>query len=48
MSIDKWLSKKDSKEEQRREKAFQSLSEDEVKDLKKKKSIVLVILIHQI
>ena len=37
MSIDKWLSKKDSKEEQRREKAFQSLSEDEVKDLKKKK-----------
>jgi hypothetical protein len=38
MSIDKWLSKKDSKEEEiRREKAFKSLSEGEVKDLKKKK-----------
>jgi hypothetical protein len=38
MSIDKWLSKKDSKEEEkRREKAFKSLSEGEVKELKKKK-----------
>ncbi|MFX1304582.1 MAG: hypothetical protein ACFFBV_06875 [Promethearchaeota archaeon] len=38
MSIDKWLSDKDSKEEKvRREKAFKRLSEDEVKDLKKKK-----------
>ncbi|MFX1346630.1 MAG: hypothetical protein ACFFBC_02590 [Promethearchaeota archaeon] len=38
MSIDKWLSKKDSKEEEmRREKAFRNLSEDEVRDLKKKK-----------
>ena len=38
MSIDKWLSEKDSKEERiRREKAFKRLSEDEVKDLKKKK-----------
>ncbi|MFX0165316.1 MAG: hypothetical protein ACFFAG_14545 [Promethearchaeota archaeon] len=38
MSIDKWLSTKDSKEEKlRREKAYKSLSEDEVKELKKKK-----------
>jgi len=38
MSIDKWLSKKVSKEEEkRREKAFKSLSEGEVKELKKKK-----------
>jgi deoxyadenosine/deoxycytidine kinase len=38
MSIDKWLSEKDSKEERiKREKAFRSLSEGEVKDLKKKK-----------
>jgi hypothetical protein len=38
MSIDKWLSKKDSKEQElRREKAFKSLSEGEVKELKKKK-----------
>ncbi len=38
MSIDKWLSKKGSKEEElKREKAFKSLTESEVKDLKKKK-----------
>ncbi|MFW9821883.1 MAG: hypothetical protein ACFFE4_03055 [Candidatus Thorarchaeota archaeon] len=38
MSIDKWLSDEDSKEEKtRREKAFKSLSEGEVKELKKKK-----------
>ncbi|MFX1425877.1 MAG: hypothetical protein ACFFBE_05450, partial [Promethearchaeota archaeon] len=38
MSIDKWLSKKDSKEERiKREKIFKSLSEGEVKELKKKK-----------
>ena len=38
MSIDKWLTKKGSKEEElRREKAFKRLSEDEVKDLKKQK-----------
>lgn len=38
MSIDKWFSKKDSKEEEkRREKAFKSLSEGELKELKKKK-----------
>ncbi|MFX1280032.1 MAG: hypothetical protein ACFFA3_11485 [Promethearchaeota archaeon] len=38
MSIDKWLSEKDSKEEKiLREKIFKSLSEGEVKDLKKKK-----------
>ena len=38
MSIDKWLSEKDSKEERiKREKIFKSLSEGEVKELKKKK-----------
>lgn len=38
MSIDKWLSEKDSKEEKiKREKIFKSLSEGEVKELKKKK-----------
>ncbi|MHA2038857.1 MAG: hypothetical protein ACW972_03190 [Promethearchaeota archaeon] len=38
MSIDKWLSKKGSKEDElKREKAFKNLSESEVKDLKKKK-----------
>ncbi|MHA2394658.1 MAG: hypothetical protein ACXAEX_22240 [Promethearchaeota archaeon] len=38
MSIDKWLSEEDSsKEKIRREKAFKSLSEGEVKELKKKK-----------
>jgi len=38
MSIDKWLSEEDSKEERiRREKAFKNLSEGEVKELKKKK-----------
>ncbi|MFW9864494.1 MAG: hypothetical protein ACFFEN_00215 [Candidatus Thorarchaeota archaeon] len=38
MSIEKWLSDKDSKEEKiRREKAFKNLSEVEVKELKKKK-----------
>ncbi|MFX1573502.1 MAG: hypothetical protein ACFFB0_12185 [Promethearchaeota archaeon] len=38
MSIDKWLNEKGSKEERiKREKAFKSLSEDEVKELKKKK-----------
>ncbi|MFX1489063.1 MAG: hypothetical protein ACFFBI_07940, partial [Promethearchaeota archaeon] len=38
MSIEKWLSDKDSKEEKiRREKAFKNLSEVEVKKLKKKK-----------
>ncbi|MHA2281768.1 MAG: hypothetical protein ACXAC5_13070 [Promethearchaeota archaeon] len=38
MSIDKWLSKKGSKEEElKREMAFKRLSESEVKDLKKKK-----------
>ncbi|MCK4380590.1 MAG: hypothetical protein KAW51_05570 [Candidatus Lokiarchaeota archaeon] len=38
MSIDKWLNEKDSKEERiRREKAFKSLSKQEVQDLKTKK-----------
>jgi len=38
MSIDKWLSKKDSKEEAiKREKIFQKLSKEEVQELKKKK-----------
>jgi hypothetical protein len=38
MSIDKWLSEKDSKEERiKREKAFKRLTKDEVQDLKKKK-----------
>ena len=38
MSIDKWLSENDSKEERiKREKVFRSLSEGEVKELKKKK-----------
>ncbi|MFX1323691.1 MAG: hypothetical protein ACFE8N_01965 [Promethearchaeota archaeon] len=38
MSIDKWLSDEDPKKEKiRREKAFKSLSEGEVRDLKKKK-----------
>ncbi|MHA1932592.1 MAG: hypothetical protein ACW96X_08650 [Promethearchaeota archaeon] len=38
MSIDKWLSKKGTKEEElKREKAFKKLSETEVRDLKKKK-----------
>lgn len=38
MSIDKWLSEEDSKEERiKREKAFKSLSEGEIKELKKKK-----------
>lgn len=38
MTIDKWLSKKDSTEEQiKREKIFKSLSKDQVQDLKKKK-----------
>ena len=38
MSIDKWFSKKGSKEEElRREKAFKRLTESEVEDLKKKK-----------
>jgi hypothetical protein len=38
MSIDKWLSDEDSKEERiRRENAFKSLSEGEIKELKKKK-----------
>lgn len=38
MSIDKWLNEKDSKEERiKREKAFKSLSKQEVQDLKKKK-----------
>ena len=38
MSIDKWLSDEGSKEEKiKREKAFKSLSEGEVKELKKKK-----------
>jgi hypothetical protein len=38
MSIDKWLSEKDSKEERiRREKAFKRLTKDEVQELKKKK-----------
>ena len=38
MSIDKWLSEKDSKDERnRREKAFKSLSKQEVQHLKKKK-----------
>ncbi|MFX1453144.1 MAG: hypothetical protein ACFFCM_20085 [Promethearchaeota archaeon] len=37
MSIDKWLTKYDSKEErERREKIFKTLSEEEVQDLKKK------------
>ncbi|MFX1374522.1 MAG: hypothetical protein ACFFA0_01810 [Promethearchaeota archaeon] len=38
MSIDKWLSKEDSKEEQiKRDKIFRNLSEGEVNELKKKK-----------
>ena len=38
MSIDKWLSEKDNKEERmKREAAFKRLSKDEVEDLKKKK-----------
>ncbi|MFX1479474.1 MAG: hypothetical protein ACFFCI_15185 [Promethearchaeota archaeon] len=43
MSIDKWLSDKDSKKEKiRRENAFKSLSEIEVKELKKKKIRIMV------
>ena len=38
MSIDKWLSEKDSKEERvKREKAFKRLTKEEVQELKKKK-----------
>ena len=38
MSIDKWLSKKGSKEEElKREEAFKRLTESEIKELKKKK-----------
>ncbi len=38
MSIDKWLSEKDNKEERmKREAAFKRLSKDEVEELKKKK-----------
>ena len=38
MSIDKWLSEKDSKEEKmKREAAFKRLTKDEVQELKKKK-----------
>ena len=38
MSIDKWLSEKDTKEERmKREAAFKRLSKDEVQELKKKK-----------
>jgi hypothetical protein len=37
MSIDKWLSEDSKEERKRREKAFKSLSEGEVKELKKKK-----------
>jgi len=38
MSIDRWLSEKDSKEEKiKREQAYNKLSEEEVQDLKKKK-----------
>jgi len=38
MSIDKWLSEKDNKEERtKREAAFKRLSKDEVQELKKKK-----------
>ncbi len=43
MSIDKWLSKKDSKEAAiKREKIFQKLSKEEVQELKKKKARDLV------
>ena len=43
MSIDKWLSEEDSKEDKnRREKAFKRLSEKEVKELKKKKIRTIV------
>lgn len=43
MSIEKWLSKKDSKEEAiKREKIFQKLSKEEVQELKKKKARDLV------
>jgi hypothetical protein len=43
MSIEKWLSDKDSKEEKiRKEKAFKNLSEVEVKELKKKKIRAIV------
>ena len=37
MSIDKWISKKESKENRKREEAFNKLSTEEVQDLKKKK-----------
>ena len=37
MSIDKWISKKGSKENRRREEAFNKLSTEEVQNLKKKK-----------
>ena len=38
MSIDRWLSEKDSKDEDiKREQAYKKLSEEEVQDLKKKK-----------
>jgi hypothetical protein len=43
MSIDKWLSKKGSKEEElKREEAFKRLTEKEVRDLKKKKIKTIV------
>jgi hypothetical protein len=43
MSIDKWLSEEDSKEDKiRREKAFKRLSESQVKELKKKKIRTIV------
>ncbi|KKL92531.1 hypothetical protein LCGC14_1883770 [marine sediment metagenome] len=43
MSIEKWLSKKDSKEEAiKREKIFKKLSKEEVQELKKKKARDLV------
>ena len=48
MSIDKWLSKKGSKEEEiKREEAFKRLSEGEVTELKKKKIRNMVKKDHQ-
>ena len=48
MSIDKWLSKKGSKEEEiKRKEAFKQLSEGEVRELKKKKIRNMVQKDHQ-
>jgi len=48
MSIDKWLSKKGSKEEElKREEAFKHLTESEIKELKKKKIRNMIQKGHQ-